>query len=862
MTREQKIINDIDSRQIANGLKIITAPSFSHPVVSLQLYVRTGSCRERSSEGGYSHFLEHLVFKSTRKFPDNQLTDRAMFLGSNLNAYTEFDSTCFYLTLSSMFLEEGLELLSELAFNANFSEKDFQNEKKVVIEEIAYYKNDPEDFFLEELPSFYFSESPYRKPILGSIESLKAAKIEDLQRFYRQNYSPQNCFLVVSGMFEPDSLLDKAEKYFGGWNGRSGRDSALITKKPTHYPEKPVVKIVNKKVTKPMLAFALPELSNTDPRSHSLDIISRIFANGKKSRLYRRLFIEEKIVDQVRMESFSGISDGMSVIVISPKSEKAISVVFDIFLEEFRRLDNIVQTEIDEAKTDMIYAHRYSLEYAKSVGFNLGLEEVLGDYRNFYSYVETIEKVSKKEIAEMVHSTYRADNLGLFVLSPETMNNTIETALNSSLEKLKTGFEPAVKDRPSEKNEEYQELILDSGAGLSLKKIRSKPTVGITAVFPVSQLNERQENRGINYLTSILLLYGNDKMSYNQLLDYCSRLGIQVSVSTSDELTFIKIKCFNESLSLALQLLADIIATPLFPAEHFLNIQQTIISNLERSKDFPSQYASYLWKKQLLGTTSNILEREGAKSTVRKLTRKKVVNWYYKNYRLSEMRLSIAGDISFDEVTRLTQRLFPEISSAIEYEADSREAIIAPEAKFRKSSSRANNGAIVHVGGMGCPARDVEKSIAFNILSRIMGGDITSRLYLELREKRGLAYNAGLGFNQLQDLGFFAAYAIVDKKNGLKTIDLIKKCFQQVVEDGITKHELETAKNAIRGQRLRAEESVLTQASTIASLRSLGYRYDFYLDREKRLSAVEAADVVAAAAGYFRPDNLFIHLYE
>ncbi len=522
-----------------------------------------------------------------------------------------------------------------------------------------------------------------------------------------------------------------------------------------------------------------------------------------------------------------------------------------------------MQTEIDEAKTDMIYAHRYSIEYAKSIGFNLGFEEILDDYRNFYNYVDTVEKVSKKEIVEMVDSTYKADNLGIFVLTPEAMKKTIEPAVNNSLTNVKSRpkLTPS-NDRPNETGDDYFETHLDSGVSLSVKRVFGKPTIGITAAYPVSQLNERTDNRGINYLTSILLLYGNDKMSYNQLLDYCSRLGIQISVSAADELSFIKIKCFNESLSMALQLLADVTTTPLFPAEHFLNIQQTIISNLERMKDFPSQYATYLWKKQLLGPTSNILEREGTKSTVRKLTRKKVVNWYYDYYKLSEMKLSIVGDVNFDEVTRLSQKYFSSRVANVFDSLQKAEVIIQPGKKFRRSTSPTNNGAIVHLGGMSCPAKEITKATAMNLLSQIMGGDITSRLYLELREKRGLAYNAGFGLNQLQCLGYFAAYAIIDKKNGMKTIELVKKCFQQLIKQGITTQEFETAKNSIRGQRLRAEESVLAQANAIASLKSLGYGYDFYLQREKRLNEIKLDDIIGVAAEYLKPDNLYIHLYE
>jgi len=129
-------------------------------------------------------------------------------------------------------------------------------------------------------------------------------------------------------------------------------------------------------------------------------------------------------------------------------------------------------------------------------------------------------------------------------------------------------------------------------------------------------------------------------------------------------------------------------------------------------------------------------------------------------------------------------------------------------------------------------------NIAFYVLSYILGGDINSRLSMELREKMGVAYSVGFDFNSLRKIGLFCGYAVVDKKAEKQSLDAIQRIMKDIKLFGITDKELEIAKNAIRGNRLMEEESVLYQAQSLAILETLGYGYQYYLDREKRLKNV------------------------
>jgi zinc protease len=875
MIQEARIISQISSGILPNGFRIIYAPNHAHPVVSLQVFIRMGSCWEKEDEAGYSHLLEHLVFRSTVRYPDNQLSVRASFLGSNINAYTEFDSTCYYLTLSSDFAREGIEILSELVRKADFSEAEFIYEKGVVLEELKQYQNDPEDFFLEEIPNLYFRESPFKKPIIGNKDTLRQATPERLRGFYRRYYTPENSYLIVSGAFEKSKLEQDIADYFGNWkSGKETRKAAnqrknssettvtelrAATALPTVYPSQFIVSSLKKNISKPMLGFVLPELSDKKPDSHVLGLLTRIFAVGKKSRLYRRLFVKEKIVDQIRVESFTGINDGISVILVIPKHHSFLEKIIDIFLEEFNRIRHFGFSvdEFNEVKTEMLHAHRYSFEYMQYLGMSIGNEELLGDYTRFINYPGIIKKITEKSMHRIVKNYYNFSQLGIFQYGK---NLVPEEEIKLKVESLQTK-----RIENGRIKSDFYQTTLSSGTKVMLKRVLGKPTIGITAAFPVSQLNEVPSNRGINLLTSILLLYGNDKNTYDQLLEFCSRHGIQIDISSQEEATLVKIKCFSEMFSTSLELIADILGSPHFPAEHFHNIQRTLLSNLERLKDFPSIYATHLWKKQIFGKESNLLEKEGTKTTLRKITRKRTVNWYYDYYDWAKMTLTVTGDFDFEDCIFHCERVFRERAKRFSLRGNPlnfQKAVISPGKRFKKNFHPDNQQGIIHVGGFGCSSREISKNTAFYLLAQIIGGDMNSRLNNELREKRGWAYAAGFDFISLKETGVFVANALVDKEKCRESYQIIIETLAEIRENGVTEEELEIAKNTVRGQRLRAEESVLGQSSVLALLDILGYDYDFYLQREERLQKVKADDLRNIAREYFQEDALYSHILE
>jgi len=835
----------LNSFQLDNKLKVIYAIDKSNPLISLQLYVRMGSCWERDNEAGYSHLTEHLVFKSTRKFPNNQLMEQISWLGGSINAYTEFDSTCYYITIPKDYFSQALEALSELVRYANYSDKEFISERGVVIEEQKQYQNDPEDYFLEEIPKYYFQQIPYRKPIIGTLASLKAATPNDLRLFYQHYYTPDNCFLVVCGDFDLTSLQENVEFHFGDWSHQCVDKVPLVTE---DYPTQLRTKYISKNGKSPILAFVFPELSESVSDSYGLSLVSKAFSVGKNSRLYKRLYTDDKLVDQIKVHSLSGLHDGIAIILVMPKKGVELSRIYYSFFDELSKLQRhgLTVEEIQKQKRELANSYRYSYEYIENLGMTLASEELIGDYREMLHYVEKVNALTKQDTDRLIEKYYATECLMLF---QQSQRKAEFDEILSKVPIVANGY-----DNPLT-SVDYQELKLSNGMKLMMKKVVGKPTIGINLALPISHLCESIEHRGVNALTASSLLYGTEKKSYDQFLEFCLDLGMSFSISAEAESTSIRVKCFQEMLDTALGLLAEVFEKPAFPDDHIKNLKATWISNLNRMKEYPQQYAPRLWKEQLLGKKSNLVSREGGIASLKKVSRKQILDWYRQYYGCIGATISIVGDFDFSKAIELVSQLFRRRQESVT--PPCRLLHLEETLPSMKRKKTDEDQSIIFIGGFGCHGNDTIHNTGFHVLAQIIGGEINSRMFNVLREEKGLAYSVGFDFQSIRDLGFFSATAIVDKTQEQESVEAIVAILRSIREEGVTQKELETAKNYIRGARLMDEESVLAQAQIISTLEIMGYDYQYYLNRDQRLLQVDAALLKGLAERYFHEDQLY-----
>ena len=867
------------SSVLSNGLKYIYFSRSENPIICLQLHIKTGSSLETDHQSGYSHFIEHISFKSTERYPNNDITDYVQSIGGSINAYTDFDSTCYYLLLPSERLDEGIMVLSQLAYQARFRDQDVALEKDIILEEIRQYENDPEMDLIEFIQHDYFVNNPIKHPILGYRRSIENATADTLRDFYQRHYTPGNAFLVACGNFDERVLHSSILIHFGDWEIALQPETTL--RASYLEPENNGYRFQHRTISldSDFIAFVMPELSELHPLSEHYLFGMRYYAIGKSSLLYKRLVEEEHLCSSVRVLSLSGLNSGVSVVLINPLDADHRDEILRILAEEFNSLMHygIPEDEFELIKADIINGWYYGFESMENFASSLAEEELLGDYRRLYAYEDRIAGISPAEIKDALRNYWQSSYFKLYTQSekksvPEpridfgaptvsdwTPKPTASVAAPDVLSEYVPAHFPGAADLLIYRRDTYTVHQLPNGLKILVKRVSTSPVTGFSLTTDISQLVETTGDRGANYLTTTAKLYGTERLSYADIMRSSRRFGFNIRVVHHLDTTSYKGKCFNQNLSQALSLLQQIILYPTFPPKFIKTIKEGSIDAIRRDDDYPVAKGYNSWLSLLLGKKSNLLRASGSISEIRGISYDTILNWNSQLTDLSRYCLSIVGDHEPDEIVDLVSHYFG-IDAPGSKKADQQEPYFRKPLKHKKNEVIDGDQAVIHLGGFGAPASEVRETTAFHLIAQIIGGDMGSRFYNILREKHGYAYQTGFDYNSISSLGMWCAYAYSNVEDKDRALSLMQDILADANKRGLSQQELDNAIEYLVNINRFDHESVSWLASSLANLVVLGYSPDHFIDREQRLRSVSLDMVNDLCKKWLVPDNFFTHI--
>lgn len=833
------------SHILNNGFKLLAYQDNTNPIVCLQLYIKTGSVTELKSQKGYAHFLEHLLFKNTRKYPNNEITRIVPKLGAMINAYTDYDTTCYYLHIPAEQVDTGLEILAEMAIHARLNEEDIKVEKDIIVEEIRQYESDPETSFIEYIQNTYFIKSPLKNPVLGTEKSLKEATLRKLKHFFRIHYRPDNAFLVATGDFDLRVLQDSVAAQFSQWEPKSQSLSQVTTP----FPERTTFQTYSR-ISKghELLAFTLPELDEKHPDSEALHIAIRHFAIGKSSLLYKELVENKKLCTNVKVNSLSGLNPGISVIMLYPLNRRHIPAILSYFSKQ---LEVLMKHELDSEnlqmiKNDILHSWVYSFEGVENLANLIAAEEFNGDLERVYTYGSYINSITSSQVSSALKKYWKNDYLALYhqgrSLCKAVQDFKLPQFVNQTNQKSPTVLQA------------YHRYTFDNGLKLIYNYLPGKQICGFALSTKLSQLCESQP--GVNYFTSLMMLYATQYRTHEDILRLTRKHGFNIRLIHHADSTTFRGKCHQEDLFKALDLLGEIVTKPKFDRSYLGFLKQAALDNLHREKDYPPGFAFRKWFEQVFGKHNNLFYAFGNASRVKAINMNTIENWHNEWLYAQQYALCIAGGIE-------PELLISSIENSFKFKAVTPEIqTLRPSYELSKPNYRlqrkAMDQAIIHIGGLGCSAQEIHENTAFHQLAQILGGDLSSRLFNILREKYGYAYQCGFDFVSYQDLGYWYAYAFCDASDYQACFKLMQEILDDILCNGVTEDELESAKNYLIGMSRFDQESVSFRASSISSLVALDYDLGFYLSREQRIKDVNA-DLVNSLAARWLKDR-WIHI--
>lgn len=383
------------AHKLSNGLQIIGQPMPDFESVAVSYYVRTGSRDEPDpSIAGVSHFLEHMVFKGTKTLDWQEITLAFNKIGAELNAFTSHEATVYYARVLGEYLDRAVELLSDMMY-PRLAESDFETEKEVIVNEIARSEDQPYNATYRRMMQTYFGSHPLGHDVLGTPESIRNMRVEQMRAYWNNRYAANNMILSVAGNFSWEHIVELAEKHCTNW--RVGDASRHVE----HYePAHPINDVeVDKKLKQQIMILAMPSVDLKDPDYYAAVLGSSILGDSDGSRLYWNIY-------QKGLAESAGASiwamDGTGILQMQANStpEEAPRVLKMLRAELNSLLaDGVYEDEVQRAKDKWISSIVLSSESTFSRMFSLASDWVTeGRLISVDEEIERVEKVTSKDI--------------------------------------------------------------------------------------------------------------------------------------------------------------------------------------------------------------------------------------------------------------------------------------------------------------------------------------------------------------------------------------------------------------------------------------------------------------------------------
>jgi zinc protease len=833
---------DIFHTTLDHGLTVLIEENHANPIVSVQVFVRTGSIDEQEYLGsGISHFFEHIISGGTTSHRTEE-ESRAILetIGNNANAYTTTDHTAYYIHTTTDHWATALDLLADWMLHSEITETEFLREKGVVQREIEQDLDNPQRLLFQLARETQYQEHPARYPVIGYKALVQQVSRDDLLTYYRRMYAPNNMLLVVVGDVDTQDAMERIRMAFDSGERRPLPALSLP-------PEPPQVSrrtaVAEMDITQAHMNLALRTVPLTHPDLYPLDVLSYILSNGESSRLVRRLKNEQQLVYGIYAESFTPHYAPGSLSVWATLEPEQLEAAETAILKELYRLrdDLVSPVELARAKKQHMSEYVFGQQSVQERARRIGTDMLSTHDPNFgATYVANIQKVTAESIRDVARRYFREEGLSLTVVRPKSKRDE------------------ALARQAHTTTHAMQKRVLSNGLTLLLERNPALPIVALQAYFMGGVRVETPETNGLTRLMAHLLLKGTSYRSANDIAVAFDAMGGEIEASSGNNSFYVKSSCLADDLPQALDIVADVIMRPKFPQTEVDKTRRLMIAALERQQHDWQTELQNLFHATHFTSSPYRLQPAGRTSALELLKRDDVAAFHQRYAVPNNMVLAIVGDIDVERTTALVERAFTGFQPrALTFPPIAVDTV--PAKTRREIKQTYKQVAAIQIGFAGTTIDNVKDRYALHILDAVMSGIgfPGGWLHTELRGKQ-LVYVVH-AFNWLGlEPGYFAIMAATQPQQVQQVVDLILQDVNKAKAGDISEAELERAKQlAIISTRL--DEQTNEQRASAAALDVLyGMGLDFRLQEAEQLVNVTIADVQRVANTYLNHPTIVI----
>ncbi|MFK8102751.1 MAG: M16 family metallopeptidase [Saprospiraceae bacterium] len=884
-TPELKI--DYEKYTLDNGLEVILHEDKSDPIISLAILFHVGSNREKPGRTGFAHFFEHMLFQNSENVGKGNFFKKIEEMGGTLNGGTWNDGTVYYEVVPKDALERVLWMESDrMGFMINtVTTPVLENEKQVVKNEKRQrVDNQPyghTNYVLDK--ALYPEDHPYNWQVIGSLEDLQNATIEDVKEFYDKWYGPNNATLVLAGDFENASAKEMIEKYFGEIPAKEAVEA--IKPRPAVIAE--TVKLMHEDnfAELPELRLVWPTVEDGHVDGYALDYLGQLLSQGKRAPFYKEIVEKEKLAPSTSSYNSGREIAGNFYISIRANNGVDLDQVHAGVETSFANFEKngIDDKDMERIKNSLETDFYGGISGVLSKSFQLAQFNEFrgGDPGGITDEIKKIQAVTKADVMRVYEKYIKGKN---FIATSFVPKGKVELALEGAtvaevveepivqgaeadpmeegtveFEKTPSKFdrsiEPALGKTPSLATPDIYQSKLANGLNVYGIQNNELPLVEFSLRIKGGMLLDDMNKVGVANLITDVMKEGTKNKTPEELQDAIGQLGASINMYTSSEFISISGSCLARNYDKVLAIFEEMLLEPRWDEKEFARLKKSTLTTIQQRNAQPNRVASNVFNKLIYGK-GHILSNNslGAPEVVESITMEDLKAYYEKNFSPSISSFHIVGAVSKDKVMSSLKSLedkwkakdvsFPTYAEPTAVDKPVVYFVDVPEAKQ----------SVIQIGNPTMKGNDPDYNVA-RLVNHRLGGSFNSKLNQTLREEKGYTYGARSFLPRRVNTGYFGANSSVRSNVTKESIDIFKDIITDYKE-GYTKEDLEATKSIFIKKNARAFETLYQKMGVLENISTLGLPTNYIEQEEKDILNLNIDNAKGLIDKYINPDKM------
>ncbi len=843
---------------LSNGLQVVVVEDHAAPVVECAMWYRFGSLDEVPGRTGLAHALEHMMFRGSEHISAGGLDDITERLGAQMNGQTDYDYTEFYFLLPADKLDVALDIEADRMQHALLRQSDWDIERGPVLSELDSDAASPFFDLLARVRAAAYPGQPNGRVPTGIRSDVARATASDIRAYYAEWYAPNNATLVVAGDANHETVFQEAQRFFGKIPGRQVPPHHYIDPKPASGA------VVEAEFPFPFevldLAYAVP--GDTEPDEPAVSTLATLIENEDSP--FHQALVDSSVALTIEAESDTQLKGGILnvFIVLNPghTSDEA-QELFQSTMQEVLA-NGFSPALVEEARAETISDRLFSEDsidgYGDLAGYTYG---VVGE--QIHDEDERLAAITPETLLAAARRYLRTPTV-VGHLRPNAMPQRQNSEKSSAT--ISDNFSSRIPNGPIIEPELIREALrtpttvhstlsptmftLPNGLRVIVQEKSDRPTFTMMGHIESSPAFEPLGEEGISRLVSDVADYGSESYPYEARLRAIDDMGAQVEFGQD-----FSAKGRADDFERIAGIVADGEEHPTFPEPWFSRDRGQIANSIDAEQQISGEAIDRLYQEYLLAPDDPALRRPSS-STILAVTRDDALAYTARYWRPDLTTIAVVGDVTPDQVRSVLESAFGGWEGSGPT-PDVQQPALPPAHRAAGYIGTAATEVYVRLG-QPAVARTSPDYDTFLVLNQILGapGAFGSRLWQELRQKRGLVYSAQSRLVADRDRGDFEIELEAEPAHVVAAVSIIRSQLRRLQEEPVSETELREAKLRLVGDALISEDSADGQAQQLLDIVENHLPLSYYGDLNEQLARITAADVQRVAREYLDPDRL------